>query len=391
MTALTRLVGVASGERDGREPVADVIGRVARVERKLACDIQAMLMAIDSSYDESARLEPRALSGDEWACQWRDFVESVKTRRRYSFDTLRMLEGLFDGVGSMCRSDGRSIIVDAGPGTELAAFYRARVFQSNEQLESALLQPDRALGTPPSGLAKPGRMNSSGISVFYGATEPKVAMAEVRPPVGSQVAVARFVTLRALRVLDLTGLSEVVDQGSPFDPSSVERTKRAAFLQSLAKEITRPVLPDDEAAEYLPTQIIADFLANEVRGLDGVLFASVQAGGGHNVTLFNKASLVEPLDIPGDIELVAEVRRFGTDDPDPTYGVLEWRESDYAVDGEPVIADGRTDRVAAPVEHSDSRQATLRIDRDAISVGVVRSVQVNADTVDVEWLRADQD
>ena len=391
MTTLNRLVGLTVGKPDEREQVADVIERVVRVERELACDIRSMLIAIDSSYDEPARLEPRALSGDSWEYVWRDFVESVKTKKRYSFEALRTLEGLFDGIGSMCTSDGQSIIVDAGPGTELVAFYRARVFQSNEQLEFALTQPDRALGPPPSGSAKPGRMNPSGISVFYGTTDPEVAMAEVRPPVGSQVAIARFVTLRPLRILDLTGLGGVVHQGSLFDPSSVERTTRAAFLQSLAKQITRPVLPEDEAMDYLPTQIIADFLANEVEGLDGVLFASVQAGGGRNVTLFNKASHVEPLDIAADVRLVAEVKRFGTDDPDPKYNVLEWRESDWEVDGETTVASGRTECPVASFEHSDSREPTLRIDRDAISVGVVRSVQVNADTVDVEWLRADED
>jgi hypothetical protein len=70
------------------------------------------------------------------------------------------------------------------------------------------MRPDRHLGSPPSGAAAAGRMNARGISVFYGANDPRVALAEVRPPVGSRVAVARFEIIRPLRLLDLTALSD---------------------------------------------------------------------------------------------------------------------------------------------------------------------------------------
>ena len=41
-------------------------------------------------------------------------------------------------------------------------------------------------------------MNAKGISTFYGATNEDIALAEVRPPVGSQVAIARFDIIRPL-------------------------------------------------------------------------------------------------------------------------------------------------------------------------------------------------
>jgi len=50
-------------------------------------------------------------------------------------------------------------------------------------------------------------MNARGVSVFYGAIDPRVALAEVRPPVGSRVAVARFEIIRPLRLLDLNALA----------------------------------------------------------------------------------------------------------------------------------------------------------------------------------------
>ncbi|MCB2401972.1 RES family NAD+ phosphorylase [Rhizobium ruizarguesonis] len=53
---------------------------------------------------------------------------------------------------------------------------------------------------------------------------------------------------------------------------------------------SRPVMPDDQEFDYLPTQAVADFLATEtVTPLDGIIFPSVQvAGGKQNVVLFTR-------------------------------------------------------------------------------------------------------
>ena len=107
---------------------------------------------------------------------------------------------------------GKPIIVDAGPGTDLKGLYRARTFQSDASLEKALERSSETLGSPPSELAMPGRMNAHGISVFYGANQQLVALAEVRPPVGAQVAIGRFEIVRPLRLLDLSALDGVAHE-----------------------------------------------------------------------------------------------------------------------------------------------------------------------------------
>jgi hypothetical protein len=68
-----------------------------------------------------------------------------------------------------------------------------------------------------------------------------------------------------------------------------------AFLRSLSDRMARPVIPDDQDFEYLPTQAATDFLAsNTTVPLDGIVFPSVQVDGkGRNVILFHKASRVE--------------------------------------------------------------------------------------------------
>ena len=65
----------------------------------------------------------------------------------------------------------------------------------------------------------------------------EACVAEARAPVGSHVVLARFEVLR-------------------FDPDFAQREGRTAFLRRVVREISRPVMPQDEAFEYLPTQAV---------------------------------------------------------------------------------------------------------------------------------------
>lgn len=233
---------------------------------------------------------------------------SLKTEARFfSQKAAAFLASIFKDIDKISASGGRTLVIDAGPGTSLSALYRARVFQSDDTLKAALCRPDQQVGSPPARFAGAGRMNARGISVFYGANEPKVAIAEVRPPVGSRVTVARFEIIRPLRLLDLTALGAVAEHGSVFDPDFAHRMERAMFMRSLSRHITRPVMPDDESFEYLATQAIADFLATENEPqLDGIVFPSVRAAGDAlNVVLFHKAARVEAIKLPAGTEIEA--------------------------------------------------------------------------------------
>jgi len=200
---------------------------------------------------------------------------------------------VFGDIDQLKTHDGRPLVVAAGPQTSIDHLYRSRDFQAVDQLKDALGRPDLHLGSPPARAARAGRMNAQGIAVFYGATHALVAIAEVRPPVGSEVVVARFNFCRLLRLLELTALEDVQDGGSIFDPTLKQRLERAAFLRTLCGRMARPVMPDDEAFEYLPTQAVADFLGtmNEPR-LDGIVFPSAQTSEGRNVVLFHHAARV---------------------------------------------------------------------------------------------------
>ena len=171
---------------------------------------------------------------------------------------------------------------------------------STEELKSILELPSREIGPPPSKLAKAGRMNPQGISVFYGAMDKHTCMSEVRAPVGSSVVVGKFELLTTIRLLDLDALAGVYAGGSIFDPDYIERKGRAAFFRHLVSEISRPVMPQDEGLEYLSTQAVAEYLAQKTNPrIDGIIFRSSQTGGeGRNLVLFNHACVVEPYTLP---------------------------------------------------------------------------------------------
>ena len=139
--------------------------------------------------------------------------------------------------------------------------------------------------------------------MFYGATGAEVAIAEVRPPVGSLVAVARFDILRPLRVLSLGDIFTASAEVSMFDKAHTVLREKTAFLRTLAKLLSRPVVPADQDLDYIPTQAIADFLATQNDpSLDGIAFPTTQiVSSEQNVALFHKAARVENLDVPNGV------------------------------------------------------------------------------------------
>ncbi len=191
---------------------------------------------------------------------------------------------------------------------------------------------EASIGPPPPKIAAAGRMNARGIPVFYGATDRNVALAEVRPPVGSKVVVAQFDIIRPLRLLAVEALRSLSVGGSPFDPQYLPRKQKAAFLCGLSEQITKPVMPDDETLNYIPTQVIAEYLASlDKPTLDGMIYPSVQAGAEtRNVVLFNKAAVVMKVDRRE--ETTFDVRDYENYEggPEIEYTVREEFDSEYA-------------------------------------------------------------
>lgn len=387
-------------DRDG-EPVVWAIMNAADIPEDAAQDIQMLLEDKHADFDTAAmgeetefcsdsHYEERETTDHVWQQEWLNFEASLKTEARFFNEiALTHLTSIFKEIDKVSTIDGRPLVIDAGPDTKLTEIYRARIFQDDDILERALCRPDEHLGPPPPHLARAGRMNAFGISVFYGASNPDVAIAEVRPPVGSKVAVARFDIIRPLRLLDLSALAKVIEKGSIFDPSWAPRLERATFLRSLCQRITKPVMPDDEALEYLPTQAIADFLATENKPtLDGIYFPSAQAAtGAMNIALFQKAALVESLSFPDGTEINAHTGHHTEDGWEADYSVMELTPIKKA--SKETDDDARQPEYLKLLsnylesQNLDTRDITLRIDVNSVMVHIVRSVQFQYDTHEV--------
>jgi hypothetical protein len=344
--------------REG-QPVAAVIQKLAQVGRVAADDIRLVLAerpddtqdacnnCEEAPFDDKAHYVQMALDAWDLHADWLLFEKSLKRHSRF-FNPIatNLLTSVFEGIHQHKTVNGRHVIVTAGPGTDLTQLYRARVFQSvgnqddEKKLRKAMQRPDQELGPPPPSSATAGRMNAAGIAVFYGAADPNVALAELRPPVGSKVLIARFELIRPLILLDLTALEFITsDKGSPFDSSYVERSKKVEFLRTLNGRMARLIMPQDQLLDYLPTQVVAEFLAAEVDpSLDGIIYQSFQVGDQpfgvvvdrRNVVIFRKAARVQALDISQVADISVSTNSFIDDwggilddAPDLKYLVVE--------------------------------------------------------------------
>src|SRR5206468_12230096 len=126
---------------------------------------------------------------------------------------------------------------------------------------------------------------------------------------------------RSLRLLDVEALRSVTTSGSIFDPKYIQQIQRANFLRILGGRISLPVMPNEEAFEYLSTQAVADYLATEAK-LDGIIFPSVQLGHtSSNVVLFHHSSRVAEIELPAGAELTANLESRDPDGGSPDYRV----------------------------------------------------------------------
>ncbi|MFA6016216.1 MAG: RES domain-containing protein [Gallionellaceae bacterium] len=289
--------------------LAVVLDRIVGPQQEVVADLVELLTDMwfdfdsqEHRYGEEPWFVEKMKSSEPLSNEWNKMERSLMHKARYlNPDAARMFETMFGTVHDDRTCEGKLVVVELGPKCEIDTLYRARVFQTLKAMETALSHPERHIGPPPSGVGAAGRMNAKGVSVFYGATKKDIAVSEVRPPVGCHVVVGAFKLIRTLRLLDLQQLGSITVKptSSPFDPATANEASRCAFMETLTQKMVMPVMPELEEQDYLITQAIADFLSTHPKlELDGIIFPSAQNTtthkdtSGHNVILFNKASMV---------------------------------------------------------------------------------------------------
>lgn len=234
---------------------------------------------------------------------WRHFRHRVQFERRFFDDYSKvLLESLFEGI-DFFRSDSMSPDEELKPGDYI---YRARIASTLEEVKEILDGIPITLGPPPSKWNKGGRMNPSGISVFYGAFAKETCIAEVRPVVGGFVVLGKFEALQSIRLFDLTKFISNFPNVSMFSEDYQEIMNCWRFFKNFHYLISEPIQPFEEFLEYVPTQMVSEFLANELK-YDGIVYSSAQfcseaidnLSRVENIALFNAENIIQ-------IEEVAE-------------------------------------------------------------------------------------
>lgn len=311
----------------------------------------------EAFYAEDQTYVQTRLDGWRHSALWRRFREAILHRQRFFNDRAKeFLAEIFDGIQNQTDIENKPAFYRISPGDE-SLFYRARIVADEDVFRKIAKDPAALMGAPPPSRRRAGRMNAAGIAVFYGATERETAIAELRPAVGSLISLAAFQVHRSIPVLDLTRFTRPGRQLDIFAKNQLVRATQWAFMQSFATEISQPILPGDEHLEYVPAQVVAEYLTNQPvrwRGADvtpdAILFRSAQRQGGKNIAVMGDAANVfaePPAEAPHDPAQPAASTDFG---------LLDFASP------LPGRANAGLEYVAGSIELLEVRSATYRVD-----------------------------
>jgi hypothetical protein len=230
--------------------------------------LAALSNAVDRQWVQRDPFQPSPHQALIWG--WEGFREHVTHRSRYMFlDPATGATGL--GSGEIAPHDMpaalAAAIADGGLAVPLPAgtrFHRARPYPEGQPPPAT----DSQLGAPPGRAARTNRMSAAGISAFYGASSRAGAVVEVRAyDSRSPLAVGTFATARDMLVIDLVDLPEVP---SLFDAGRRHLRPAIRFARGFAADVALPARPDDrEHLDYLPTQVVAEYLRQRFAHPDG--------------------------------------------------------------------------------------------------------------------------
>ena len=238
----------------------------------------------------------------EYSHTWRHFRREILHEQRFfSQVALGRLQEIFDGLHLLRDAENSPVVYMLEPGDEAAQIYRARKANSIEERESIVQDPASQLGPPPEKLRRAGRMNPSGILAFYGAFDLETCVAELRPAVGETVISAEFELTRPILVLDTTKFTGRPKAINIYAPTYVTRMRLWKFMTTFMNEIARPCLPDDEHLDYVPTQVVSEYMTrvhkikrgDEEMKIDSIIYRSAQNENGKNIAIFGGAAVVE--------------------------------------------------------------------------------------------------
>lgn len=247
---------------------------------------------------------------EEHSLRWEHLRQDIIYRRRFfSEHAQQTLSDIFDGLHLLRDRAGRRVIYPLHPDEKAPPIYRARIANDYAARQQIINDVSAQLGPPPPHLRTPGRMQPAGIRAFYGAFDMKTCIAELRPTVGETVVGARFAPVRPLLILDTTRFDRRPKEQNHFSESYLKQLRLWTFMKRFMDEIAKPHLPGTEHLEYVPTQVVSEYLVYRHTfnysgkldsTIDAIVFRSAQRSNSKNIAIFGDAAVVKRLNDSGN-------------------------------------------------------------------------------------------
>ena len=206
---------------------------------------------------------------------WFEFSENVKYKARFfdhpSCDRTEFLDILVPLL--------EELVITEYP----KSMYRVRIVRSEKEKKTVASDPRRQLDKPPNENSGYNRFSPAGISYLYLSDSLETALKETGASIGDECAYGTFALGEGSRILDLRRRSLLETMGW-FENEDFS-SRDFCFLANFTEDIARPVGNDDKLVDYVPTQIVAEFIWS--KGYDGFLYDS-SVSDGYNLVLFEK-------------------------------------------------------------------------------------------------------
>lgn len=262
---------------------------------------------VDPMYDESLSYSCKHSpinDGSQHKELWDEFCGRIKNKTRFFNNQLiEWLNDIFLGLEKCGFEDNISPIRTIKPSDSDAVFYRARYAENAQERIKICCYPTQELSSPPVHHACSGRMNPTGISVFYAAFERETCIAEIRLPVGETAISGQFTLKTPIKIFDLTVFDKIDPEEAIINGYSASifgdeisdiSEDKLAFLKTFSEEISKPIPPHKQELDYMPTQALVEYLAHHYKPkIDAVVYASTQTNRkGKNIVFLNHAAKV---------------------------------------------------------------------------------------------------
>ncbi|BAK97759.1 hypothetical protein OBV_05610 [Oscillibacter valericigenes Sjm18-20] len=207
---------------------------------------------------------------------WKTFQYACKHFNRY-FDVGESpsREKLLNVLRSVLQSMQSNIKKDT-------CLLRARKFELKMDLDE--LDAYNKCAPAPIKYSVNNRMSPAGISYTYLSDNLKTCLKEIRAKDGETVLVGKFKPKKELKVLDLS-INPKFHRYSIFNSKySHDMNWIDDFLKCFKAEISKPISEEDKALEYVPTQVLAEYIRK--LGYNGIKFESSIVSNTYNYALF---------------------------------------------------------------------------------------------------------